>query len=622
MKKIFTNLSLLAALLVSVGASAQVFYTEDFASGMPAGWKTTDPSGNNVLWKYCAVVDTLCTNLYGHPAPLTASVANGVMISDSDEPGQLTTNHKSTLTSAAINCSGKPKVFLLMDMLFMVYSTNSTAKFRVSNDSTNWTDVTIPYVLNDFTDVAGNADHVTDNPYKPVLNLSAVAANKPKVWLQWEFDGNFDFWWFLDDVKLTTIDPTPAVNMKISSSFYPLTHYKTPIFAIEKDSFGFSCNVTNAGSDDQTALIVKASVTNSTTGAVIYADSLITNGLAAGVDSQFAQSKLFAPKLSGGKYKINYNVYVPGTVDSNPADNSVSIPFEVSTDGSWAREYGPNTGTANMTFTRPATVGADGWAPVSLFHFLGGTNDQYHVRDVEWRAGKTGGMTDQVANIYFLEVNDDVVDAQWNGFDPVGLPIDDNNSYTWIGNLTYEYLDTTTGNTPRIRYPINRWPEDLPGIDIKQGKRYLVAVSWEGASSDVSHGFATNVPYTNINTFIYNSPTWFGGFSGGEYTAWTRLYVFLGSALGTFEDTPLAADALQLSPVPATDRIDLGIKFDKMTSVTITLAMMNGQVLSIEDKMIANETVSYDVSTLEAGIYIARIATPEGAMTKQFTVVH
>ena len=616
MKKVFTNLFLLASLLVAGGVSAQVFYTEDFANGMPAGWTTADPSNNDVQWKYCAA-DSVCVALYGHPAPATTTVGNGLMYLDSDGAGQLTTNHKSQLTTAAIDCSGKPKVFLLVDMLFMVYSTTSHANLRVSNDGVTWTDFTIPYTLTDYNDNAGNLDHVTDNPAKPAVNISSVAANKPTVYIQWEFDGNFDFWWFLDDVKLTTVDPTPPVNMKISSYFYPLTHYRTPDFAVSKDTFGFSCNVTNSGGVDQTALIVKAVVTNDANGNVLFQDSLITNGLAAGVDSQFIFNKRFAPELPAGKYSVRYRCYVPGFTDATPGDNVASKDFIISGDGSWARD---DANASNLTFTQPGTINADGWATINLFQMLGGSNEKYHIQDVEWRAGKTGGMDGVKAEIYVLEVNDDNVAPDWSGFDPANLPFDDNtpSSYTWIGGTSFEYLDTTTGNTPKIRTGVSDFFNGNPGIDVKQGKRYLIAVSWEGDNTDIFHAFVTDVPYSNINTFIYNAPTWFGGFSGGEYTAYTRCYVYLGSKT---DDKPLPDAALSVFPNPTSDMLNLSLNFEKPTSVTITLADMKGGVISVMDKEgLTNETLSYDLSGYAAGTYIARIATPDGTKTKEFVV--
>jgi Secretion system C-terminal sorting domain len=617
MKKITTNLFLLAAMLLVGNLSAQVFWSEDFAGGsIPAGWVTTDGSNQGVLWDYCHQ-DSTCVNLFGNAAVATTTANNGLMVMDSDgnaaidpatgDPGLLPTNHLSRLTTSAISCSGKPKVVLQFEMYFNTFDVDNKAKLRVSKDNLTFTDFTIPYILG-----SGAGDgQSSDNPYNAAIDISSVAANSSTVYIQWEYDGNWDYWFYLDDVKLTTLDPTPPLSLKISDFFYPLTHYQTPEFAIAKDTFGLSCNVSNVGSANQTAMIVKTWVYDDLQEVILFSDSIITAGLAVGVDSQFIFPKRFVPELPVGLYSVHYLCYVPGSgPDAIPADNKASFPFEVS-DGAWALE------TGTTTAFRPGGAAAD-WAVGNVFYMLGGTFDDFVIGDVSWRAGgAAGAVNNKTAQVYVFEVDDSKVTPQWDGFDDTQVLSE---SFIWIGDYTYNYPATSTENYPTVSVVPNSFPNGDPTVKIAQGKRYVAAVSWEGVSNAVFHGFNDKMVYSpnGVNSIVF-AGTWFLGGFQGDPIAQIRLNVSLSS---TTDNQPLADAALSIFPNPTAELLNLEVRFEKATDATITLADATGKVISVEDKTgLTNETISYNISQYETGTYFARIATKEGTKTKQFVVI-
>src|SRR5688572_13913820 len=142
------KLLLLLIFFGSFTLHAQIFFTEDFASGIPPGWTNVDLSGNNILWRTTTTgssngnvsVDTVL-----NPAGTTA--ANGYLIIDSDSAGQLVTQD-AVLTTDAINCSGHTSVHLLFNQYFAQYL-SSTATVLVSNDNVTFTPVL--YVDSGFT---------------------------------------------------------------------------------------------------------------------------------------------------------------------------------------------------------------------------------------------------------------------------------------------------------------------------------------------------------------------------------------------------------------------------------------------------------------------------------------
>jgi hypothetical protein len=613
MKKLTTQFLFIAAILAAGNLSAQVFWSQDFSGGFPAGWTTDDASGQGAVWNFCGQPDT-CVAQFNEDVVATTTAANGVMVMNSDSyfaldaagaPTTLPNNAQSRLTSSAIDCSGKSLVVCEFEMYFYTFNPDNVGKLSVSNNNVDWTDFPIPYTLG-----AGGAGDITANPEKIAINISTAAANQSTVYLRWEWDHNWDYWWFLDDVKLNASSSLPPLSLNISSYFLPFSHLKTPDFAIAKDTMGFFCNVKNVGGQDQNNITIKAWIYDVLNDAVLYADSITGISCPVGIDSAYALDGRFAPELPVGLYSVNYQVYVPGQTDFQPLDNVKSYNFEV-TDGEWALEDGATIGY------QPGSVSSD-WAVANVFYMLGGSNDQYIIKDIEWRAGgAAGAITDKTAQIYIFEVKDDLVTPQWDGFDDSALL---SPSFNWVGELTYNYLDTTTGNYPTIRYPITSFPNGDPGVDLKNGKRYIVTVSWEGGNINVFHTFSEAIPYSDgsVNTLIFNDQWFLGGF-GADITAVIRVYAALKTTIDVNE---LPETVMNLFPNPTADQLNLKMNFATGTDATITIADAKGMVIRVEDKKgLTTETLSYDLTRYATGNYIARLATKEGTKTMKFTVV-
>jgi hypothetical protein len=176
------------------------FYTEDFAGGIPAGWSNVDAAGNGVVWTATTTgavnTDTLST--------VGTTAANGYLIFDSDGSGASVGGEDGILTTSAIDCSGKPLVMLELNEYFAQYVA-STGVISVSNDSTTWTEV---HHAED--GLAGNT--ATLNPLALAINISAVAGNQATVYIRFEYIGDWDYYWMIDDLVLS--EP-PSVNAAI-----------------------------------------------------------------------------------------------------------------------------------------------------------------------------------------------------------------------------------------------------------------------------------------------------------------------------------------------------------------------------------------------------------------------
>ncbi|MFM7217145.1 MAG: T9SS type A sorting domain-containing protein [Bacteroidota bacterium] len=201
---------LLSHELVSAQPSA-AFFTESFASGLPASWSVSDNSGNGVNWKY-STAGAVNPTLQPFPSLISAigtSAADGFMLYDSDSAGQSVGGEDADLTTIRIDCSGRSNVHLAYNQLLV--HLNEIARITISTDSTSWyeiarpSDSLLPYTA-------------TSNPEAVDIDISSVADQQPAVWLRFNFYGDYDFWWMIDDVRLYEVMPFVDVSVESLSN--------------------------------------------------------------------------------------------------------------------------------------------------------------------------------------------------------------------------------------------------------------------------------------------------------------------------------------------------------------------------------------------------------------------
>ncbi|MGJ8661350.1 MAG: hypothetical protein ACSHXL_04885, partial [Bacteroidota bacterium] len=189
--------------------SSTPFYTEDFGGGYPAGWTTQDTSGV-CPWSYST--DGTWGYFNGNNATAAAAginsttAANGFLICDVDSANHFTNGQPSGsnyqylstyFTSSAINCSSHNSVVLKFEQLYR-YNNGVAMNVKVSNDGVTWT------TFNVANGVANNA--TSANPASVSLNITAIAANQPTVYLRFGWSARV-YYWMIDDITLSELDP-------------------------------------------------------------------------------------------------------------------------------------------------------------------------------------------------------------------------------------------------------------------------------------------------------------------------------------------------------------------------------------------------------------------------------
>lgn len=610
--RIFTSiLALWFVALTSFKATAQTpFWTEDFTNGIPASWSNVDLSNQGAVWTWCnnpAGGNTPggCPGIFNDAVngqvPFASNTAStGFATLDSDEYGSLNSDHLSALTTSAINCSGKSQVFVTFQSHIGVYTVpaETGAVLRVSTNNSTWTSFTVFPGLT--TDVRWSA-----NPEYSIIDISSVAANSATVYVQWYWDGNYEYQWNLDDIAIYDQNPTPANNLKLETVFYAPSSYAQPVSQIASDIFGFYAGVTNAGTDPQTGVKLYAWITDATN-AILYADSTEVDILEPGVaDSILILPGSFTPALPVGEYGIHYAV-ISNEQEGTPADNQYHDNFLV-TNNLYSKENGAGGGL------RPG--GGGDYYVANIYGTSASNLDTYKAVEADFSCAANSTdlfLPDAVAYIYVFRIADTVA-ADYANFSNSTFF---SPSLEWIGYTEYEFPDTAA-SYDLFTAPLLDANTSEPGLTLDPGARYLLAIGYVGTNNKIFHAFNDDRKYLFVSTAVFTSQWFLGGF-GEEDAAVARMRI---SLVTTKDNTPLAESAFKVFPNPATDRVVLAANFENPTDADITIAQLDGKVIEIIEKRgITSENVDYNVSNLASGMYIARIATKEGTKTLKFVV--
>ncbi|MBR9922668.1 MAG: T9SS type A sorting domain-containing protein [Bacteroidetes bacterium] len=195
------------------------FYEEDFSgTGLPTGWETTDNSGNPpallINWEKCEAGDycppltyNIFTGNFDDQPFGSSTAANGYVFADSDGTNLPagTNPHLIRLSSSAIDCSNRDEVILYFETWIGRYNFDvaENAIIRVSTNGNDWSEFQIFPDL----EVPTNNSATTTNPALIWLDISSVAANQNTVYLQWQWTGEDEWGWALDDVRLYSSHP-------------------------------------------------------------------------------------------------------------------------------------------------------------------------------------------------------------------------------------------------------------------------------------------------------------------------------------------------------------------------------------------------------------------------------
>lgn len=329
------------------GMVREAFFSEDFSGGgIPAGWTNVDdltPLGQEpVLFEWSndpsdvSVAQGSFGNLVGtFNAP---GASNGYLWANSDRglsaaPAE---NHLTRLTTSAIDCSGQLSIMLSMQSTIGVFDNDASefVKVRVSTDLTTWTDFA-PFPCLVTGDATPPCSRFSFNPEFVAVDISSVAANQSTVYIQFEWQGGWEYWWGIDDVQLSPLpDYEIIMNLAYNSTTGSGEEYGRIPAAQLPGTMNVGAEVTNFGANDQNNVSVSVAFEDASGTTVPGFATTIDLGTVESTVTVTADGDINIPAgLPTGVYTSRFAITSDDiALDNDPSDNARTRNFEITED--------------------------------------------------------------------------------------------------------------------------------------------------------------------------------------------------------------------------------------------------------------------------------------------------
>ncbi|PKP22198.1 MAG: hypothetical protein CVU05_04865 [Bacteroidetes bacterium HGW-Bacteroidetes-21] len=331
---------------MSTKAFGDTLWQNDFSNA--SDWVISNETSDNQNW----VISTSTDPSIGYnTGPITSTTAaNGYALFDSDAVGTTAGTQNAHITTASpLDFTGVSGIAITFQQRYRRWQT-TVVSVGISTDGTTWTYIPVNVGVPMSTAIVDDIN----------LNLSTYCANQPQVWIRFNYQGNWDYAWMIDDIYVIEAADNEILIEKSWATFsyragfysmmprrqvQPIITYKTAIF--------------NNGNNDQTNIDLGIEVFKGTelmhtlgsTGVHAQLNSLLRDTIWG--DTSF--TTIFEPELDmRADYSIVYTVTQAET-DQMPLDNIDTLHFSV-VDSVLARD------TRRTTYTGPAryTDGVDG----------------------------------------------------------------------------------------------------------------------------------------------------------------------------------------------------------------------------------------------------------------------
>lgn len=579
------------------------FWSEDFSDGnIPAGWTNEDVSGNNALWTWCGdpatgAADgcpTIWDDATNQQVPFRASTSgNGFVTLDSDAIGNVPGGHQSQLTTTAIDCSSRGEVWLNFQAHIGVFTVNASsgAVIRVSTNAADWTTFTV------FPGLDIN-ERWSENPENIIIDISEVAANQSTVYIQWEWTGDFEYFWNIDDVQLFDTNPTPANNLSMGFA-RTAPNFATPAPMVDTIRFGFELN--NLGLAPQNNVFATIEVEADNGDNFELTEEVGT--VEPGTNDTLVFEGSFVPDGTTGVYDMTYTL-TQDEEDAFPANNTIQHQFVI-TEDVFAKDDG-----VFVNSTRPATFQDNMWQIGNYFYIPKGGYEAHEVTFSIDSDSDPLAYIDLTIDIFLYKIEED----------------DDTDNFTdddinLVGFTAYTFTDEAPFDV--LTAEITDFETDEIGVPLEEGGEYLLMLLLP-SDDNIFIPYTDNPFYSfefgDIGTVVKNSDWFLAGFGPGT-TAFIRMRIRESGVVGT-DDPLLPESQVQIYPNPGNDHINLSFELEKVASnVDIRLVNTMGQLVAQRQfKDAQREQIDFDTQHLPAGTYYAHVRTDEGVRTKKFMI--
>lgn len=308
--KKFAPLELKAKPSVIAPEKGITIWQNDFSNA--AQWTTSnDPQGTPA---HTAGDWTITTNVAGIPVAALApaghtTAANGFAFINSDAAGGTAFQNASIVFNQNIDLSAEANVLLKFEQSHRRYAETTYVLWSTDGGAT-WNEVEVN------GDMAVNTN--TSNPEVLQVNLSNEIGGQDSVRIGFKYTGNFDWFWAIDDVKITTPDDH---DVALSGLYWGSTgawgarlpYYQIPTAQVT--AIDFSGVIANNGLLNQNATFgVQAGA---------YVGSSAPTLIPAFSSDTANCTTSLTPAAANATITVNAGVQIDST-DATPADNTIA----------------------------------------------------------------------------------------------------------------------------------------------------------------------------------------------------------------------------------------------------------------------------------------------------------
>jgi hypothetical protein len=461
------------------------------------------------------------------------------------------------------------------------------------------------------TDIAVNSSNNDNYTVVPLIGSGSADS----LVLKFRYTGNY-YYWLVDDVLLLEQESN---NLKVNSFFAVPPNAATPLSQVEP--IGFLADIANVGAKAQTKVKLKMTISNASSNAVVYKDSLAYNTVAGNtVVENVPFAKEYTPTARGGYVGI-YSISAD-SADYNPADNADGFVYVI-TDTTFAKEFGATR------LTNPAasnwTAGDPHAAAYGNGYFVPKGKGTY-MRSVSFGIGNASALKDQPLLITLYEWKDANNDGDIQPAERVSVAT---RIYIVSGTETAAQIITT-------RFPE---PGD-PFVELKDNTYYVLMVEYIPAGSqtlDLQYPQSDEVDYSGTAFYgelkskrRYASFTGLGGDLtkedygsvgfGRNFSYVVRMNV--GAKPTGTNDLPLISNEFTVYPNPTSETLNLQLLLKDVSKEAVVRIMdMSGRIMSERYLgSVQRESVQFSVESFTSGTYIMQVTTDKGVGFKRFVV--
>ncbi|MFM8685358.1 MAG: hypothetical protein ACKODJ_02280, partial [Bacteroidota bacterium] len=340
--------------------STSALWTFDFSN--LAGMTIQNDTNGGARWK---VVSALEPNLSNFGTTLNSFSGAPFALINSDSFDTDTQDDYLTL-KVGTSLVGQSGVQLSFRQYFRRYLEDHIVE--VSYDSTNWTEV-----YNSSNVIPTNTTIANTSLVR--INISPIAANRPNVWVRFNYVGAWDWFWAIDDIEVSTLPPNdlvledydiiPKIGLCYNAQM-ALPHLQ--------DSLIFSAAIQNFGQNTQPNSRLNARVIGASP---LYNQSSTGQSLPSNARDTVEVRPYF--NLAGrpaGTYTLRMEV-LSDSADGSPANN-VDTTMLLITENRVSPYYPASTNLGSLG-TSSFTNNADGIVLSSLFQ-LTSQDTVTHIR--------------------------------------------------------------------------------------------------------------------------------------------------------------------------------------------------------------------------------------------------